>query len=111
MALEFLPRALLHDTATMPVELRPLNLGPGVPKQSAHNVGARHAEDRLRLAIKGGETPVTINREETLAHPLEERLNKRVLVCVALSRAHSSIHRDAMLRADYPGPILHRIIR
>ena len=54
---------------------------------------------------------ITINREETLAHPLEERLNERVLVRVARFRAHSSIHRDARLRADYLELILHRIIR
>jgi hypothetical protein len=80
IALEFLPRALLHDTPTTSVEFRPLNLGRSLPKQSANNFGARYAEDRLRRAIEGGDAPVTIKRKETLAHPLEERLNERVLV-------------------------------
>jgi hypothetical protein len=80
IALEFLPRALLHDTPTTSVEFRPQNLGRGVPKQSANNFGARHAEDCLRRAIAGSDTPVTIKREETLAHPLEERFNERLLV-------------------------------
>ncbi len=43
--------------------------------------------------------------------PSRSASTRESLVCVALSRAHSSIHRDAMLRADYSGPILHRIIR
>ena len=101
IALEFLPRALLHDTPAKSVEFRPFNLGRSVPKQPANNFGARHAEDRLRRAIEGGEAPVTIKGKETLAHPLEERLNERFLVRVARSRAHSSIQRAVILPAGY----------
>ena len=115
IALEFLPRALLHDTAKTPVEFRPLNFGAGVPKQSAHNLGARHTEDRFRRVVKGSQTPVTINSKETLAHSPEERLNKRFLVS---SRSDLEILRasncGATLFADQLAPILyahsHRII-
>jgi hypothetical protein len=80
ITLEFLSRAPLHDKATTLVEFCPLNLGRDFPKQPANDGGAGQAEDCLRRIIEGGETPVTIKREETLTHPLKEGFDKGFLL-------------------------------
>ena len=79
ITLELLGGALVHDLAIAPVEFCPLDPRRDFPKHSANDLAAGYTEDFLRRAIKGSKTPVRIEREETLPHPLKEAFDKGLL--------------------------------
>jgi hypothetical protein len=91
--LEFFTRALFDDDAATPLKFRPPDFWRKLPQRFADELCGGRAEDLLRRGVESCATPAAIEREETFAHALEQRLNEGFLTGAACSRNLLSIRR------------------